>query len=627
MSDFHFLRPVWLLALPPLLMLLVWLWRRQLRSRSWQAVCDPELLPHLLLGRSRRRANWPLWLLLGGGLLAVLALAGPAWRKQPQPLFRQQSALVVLLDLSNSMNAGDLKPSRLERARLKVEDLLRQRREGQTALIAFAGDAFVVTPLTDDTNTIRALLQSLDPALMPVQGSEPQRGVALGIQLLQQAGLRRGRLLLITDEDRPERLTTAARDVHQQGFELAVLGVGTPDGAPVPLAEGGFLKDDRGDLVLPKLDEPGLQKLAAAGGGAYRRLSIDDGDLQGLLGGLEQHRLDRAEAARGKTGQRWREEGVWLLWPLVLLGALAFRRGWLLVLALVLLQPLPAQAFSWQDLWQRPDQQASAAFAAGEYQQAGKLFEDPRWRASALFRDGRYQEAAEALEAPQSADDWYNRGNALAHGGQLPLALQAYAKALELQPEHADARYNRDLVQQALEQQQNPPQPQGEGDQQQSDGKEPRTDGQQRQSGNDRQQPDGQQPDGEQGEKPQGAQDSPPSPTEPGESGAGQSVEDRLQPPPSSLQPRDPEGQEAAEANSGAPPAQEPAQAASSEQDGRPPSGGMAAGAAEDSADDLPEADRQWLRRIPDDPGGLLRRKFLYQYRQRGRQLETDRPW
>lgn len=631
MNSFHFLRPAWLLVLPPLLLLLIWLWRRRLRSRSWQAVCDPELLPHLLLGHSRRRANWPLWLLLCGGLLAVLALAGPAWRKQPQPLFRQQSALVVLFDLSRSMAAADLKPNRLERARLKIEDLLNRRREGQTALVAFAGDAFVVTPLTDDTNTIRALLQSLDPQLMPVQGSEPQRAVTLGIQLLQQAGLRKGRLLLVTDEDRPERITATARDLHQRGYELAVLGVGTTDGAPVPLPQGGFLKDNRGNLVLPKLEEPGLRQLATEGGGAYRRLSIDDSDLQMLLGGLENHRMDKAEAAAGKTGQRWREEGVWLLWPLVLLGAFAFRRGWLLMLALML-QPLPARAFSWQDLWQRPDQQAAEAFSAEQYEQAGKLFKDPRWRASALYRDGRYQEAAETLKKPQSADDWYNRGNALAHSGQLSQALQAYNKALGLQPEHADARYNLDLVQQALQQQQN---------RQQSDEQQRQSDKSSHAGQQAGKQPEKQQNDSSPSSRAaedRGGQEGKPSP-EAGSRESQQMPRGGQQADNTSAAGQKPQqkGQKTLQNRQKAAGRQDQAEAApprqTTSQDAAPNEGSPVQGAGaetrteEKSDNDRQPAVRHWLRRIPDDPGGLLRRKFLYQYRQRDRQLETDRPW
>ncbi|MEZ4601047.1 MAG: VWA domain-containing protein [Syntrophotaleaceae bacterium] len=604
MTDFHVLRPGWLLALPPVLALLVWLWRKQVRSRSWEKVCDADLLPHLLLGRSRRRAAWPLWLLLGGALLSILALAGPAWRQQPQPLFRQQSALVILLDLSRSMSAGDLKPSRLERARLKVEDLLSLRSEGQTALIAFAGDAFTVTPLTDDTNTIRALLHSLDPNLMPVQGSEPQKAIELGLQLLQRAGLKQGRLLLITDEDRPDKALEAARGLPSQGIDLAVLGVGTTEGAPVPLPSGGFLKDNGGAMVLPKLEEAGLKQLAAAGGGSYRRLSIDEGDLRALLAGVDSQRIDRAEQAGGRTGQRWREEGVWLLWPLALLASLAFRRGWLVLFILIALQPRPVLAFSWNDLWQRPDQQAAAAFAEEDYEKAGHLFRDPRWKASAHYRGGDYQAAAEALQQPETADDWYNRGNALARAGQLPQALEAYRQALAGDPEHADARYNKDLVEKALQKQQQP---------QQNDGSPS-------------EKPQASSRDSEKTGQPQDHPDDE-SRTADDDPARENPAEDRSRDSDASPESSRPPARASDARSDRETHPQQESVAPPDEPEKRPESPPAAPADEEQLSAEEQRAMQQWLQQIPDDPGGLLRRKFLHQYRQRGRQLETDRPW
>ncbi len=617
MSSFHFLRPGWLAALPVLLAVLIWLWRRRLRSRSWQAVCDPELLPHLLLGRSRRRANWPLWLVAAGTLLAVVALAGPVWEKQPQPLFRRQSALVVLFDLSRSMAAADLHPSRLEQARMKIEDLLARRQEGQNALVAFAGDAFVVTPLTDDVETVKALLKSLTPDLMPVPGSDPARAMELGMELLQQAGLKQGRLLLVTDEDRPGRALEAARKVREDGFSLAVIGVGSPAGAPVPLAGGGFLKGGQGNLVLPRLDEAGLRQVAAAGGGAYRRLTLDDSDLQGVLAGMERHRLDEAERINGKTGARWREEGVWLLWPLALVAALGFRRGWLGLAVLLLLPPLPARAMTWQDLWQRPEQQAAGAFGTGRYGQAGQLFRNPAWKAAALYRAGRYQEAAAALEHPDTADDWYNKGNALARSGQLPQALAAYQQALKLDPAHADAAANKKLVEQALARQQQPQsQPSdraGSGDPD-SASRQPepgRPDAQQKAGGT-------QQPEGSPSGKGSRSQLSPAPPAE----------EAQQKSPPSSpaAQPQ-PNPADRSVNRQGPDSSSAPAGNSAPEKGPEAPQGRAGAAPDDSLTSEQERALRQWLQRIPDDPGGLLRRKFLYQYRQRDRQVETDRPW
>lgn len=605
MSAFHFLRPLWFLALPALLGLLWLLRHRRLRSRSWQEICDPALLPHLLLGRSHRRANWPLWLMPAGVLLGVTALAGPTWRQLPQPLLRQQSALVICLDLSRSMLAADLKPSRLVRARLKIQDILRQRLEGQTALVAFSGDAFAITPLTDDHRTIEALLGTLEPDLMPVQGSAPQRALALGAELLQQAGLKKGTLLLVTDEDRPALAEAAVRELAFRGITLQVLGVGTPEGAPIPMPEGGFFKDGAGNLVLPPLDEPGLKQLAEAGGGAYRRLSVDDGDFQALLADLESRRLDRAESAQNRLGDRWEEAGVFLLLPLTLLAACGFRRGWLVVFALLFLVPPQASALSRQDLWASPDRQASGAFNAGQYEAAAGRFEDPRWKSSALYKAGRYDEALKALPESQSADDWYNRGNALARTGQFPEALRAYDQALKLKPGDADALANRKVVEEALEKQQQEQPPQD--DQKDDSGDKPK-EGENKQDKGDSQKQgkDSSSPSDQSG---QGDQDKPPKDSSSGESKPAPGQKDQPKPPAEQKQAQSQEAQAAKK---------EPAE-----------NENPAAAAPETAPQSAEEREmQQWLQSLPDDPGGLLRRKFLYQYRRRGQQqLESDRPW
>ena len=628
MTAFHFLRPEWLWGLPVALLVLVWLSRRQLRSRSWQAVCDPELLPHLLLGRSVRRANWPLWLLLLGLLLALMALAGPAWERRPQPLFRQQSALVIMYDLSRSMLAADLKPNRLVRARLKLEDLLRQRKEGQTALIAFAADAFTVTPLTSDRHTIEALLKSLAPELMPAQGSDPARAIRLGMELLQQAGLKHGRLLLVTDEDQPEASLEAARQLAGQGYELAVLGVGTAEGAPIPRADGGFFKDAQGNLVLPRLKAAGLQRLAAAGGGTYHTLSIDDSDLRSLLAGLDDRRPGQPGSVTATTGDIWREEGVWLLWPLVLLAGFAFRRGWLLVLPLLLVWPAPAQALSWSELWRTPDQQAARAFSRQDFAGAAAQFQNPRWKASALYRAGHYADAAKLLGESKTADDFYNQGNALARQGDLTGALKAYQQALQQNPGHDDARYNQELVVKELQkQQQEKPDRQqkqgnkdGQGDRQQqkhSDGQ-----GGAQQSAEQNQQ---QSQSGEQSPPSQQNQSAPADQGDQGNQKSSDAQDDNRQQGQSPLKSAA-EQQTAEQSPAAAQPAQPPEQQAGADV----PETHLATAAQ--GTDQSPETAEQresrlLLQQIPDDPGGLLRRKFLYQYRQRGQQGETDRSW
>lgn len=633
MNNFHFLRPEWFIALLPLFLLLYWLVRQQLRSRSWQAVCDPELLPHLLLGRSVRRANWPFWLLSVGLLLAVLALAGPVWKRQPQPLFRQQSALVILFDLSRSMEVADLRPSRFLRGRLKIADLLQQRKEGQTALIVFAADAFTVTPLTEDRHTIEALLNSLDPELMPVQGSNLARAMQRGEKILQQAGLKQGRLLLVTDEDRPEKYLDAARQLKKAGFELSILGVGTPAGAPIPLPGGGFFKDRHGNLVLPKLNSSGLKQLAIAGGGQYRRLSVDDSDLHHLLAGLDDHRLDQAGKTAAAVGDRWREEGVWLLWPLLLLAALAFRRGWLLVLPLLLLVPSPAAAFSWSQLWQTPNQQAEQAFIEKDYPAAAQQFQDPRWKASALYRSGDFAGAAKLLKSPQSADDWYNQGNALAKSGDLAAALKAYQQALKLKPGGTDTEFNKNLVEKALQQQkqkQNKKQKQKQKQNQKQDQNQQNNNGQGNKSAENKNKSGDKQNKSTDGKNSAKQQNSSSSQAKKSADRKGQSdqsaSQDKKSPKGQSSKPATAEKEQKKHTKKPTDMAQNRANKSADKKAEKQPD------SVTGSADSVPETaaqreSRLLLQQIPDDPGGLLRRKFLYQYRQRGQQSETDRSW
>ena len=608
MNQFHFLRPDWFWLLLPVALLLAWLWRQQLRSRSWQAVCDPQLLPYLLLGRSQRRRNWPLHLIMIALLLAIVALAGPTWERQPQPLFRQNSALVVLLDLSASMNAADLKPNRLVRAQLKITDILRQRREGQTALVVFAGDAFTVTPLTDDSKTIEALLDSLEPGLMPLFGSRPDLAIKQGQRLLQQAGLAKGGLLLVTDDDQPDKALDVAARLHQDGYRLSVLGIGTEAGAPIPLEDGGFFKDNDGQVVLPRLNPTALRQLAQAGGGLYQSIRVDNQDLELLLANSLQDKLEIDQQQSDQLGDQWKEAGVWLLWPLLLLTACAFRRGWLTIFIFCTLLTHPAHAFGWQQLWQRSDQQGARAFAEKDYANAAEQFQDPRWQASAQYRNGNYAEAAKLLEQAESADDWYNRGNALAKNGQLSEAISAYDEALKINPQAQDALANKQLVEDALEQQQQQSSPENkepssQNDQSSSENKEssPKDDNsstQESTSGSDQKdkqaKADSSQNDGE--------TSSPNQEQKPADSDSTQTEESGQQ--MKETQTTEKERQKSDQASA------ETAETMDNQ-----------------TSTEEQRATQQWLQRIPDDPGGLLRRKFLYQYRQRQKQQTSDKPW
>ncbi|MCP4126391.1 MAG: VWA domain-containing protein, partial [Gammaproteobacteria bacterium] len=265
MVELQLLRPHWLLALLPLIWVLWRKWQNQGESQSWRTVCDHRLLPYLLVGEAGRSNRRPLLVAAIAGLLSIIALSGPVWKKLPQPVMREHSALVVALDLSRSMDAADLRPSRLERARLKLLDLLQMRREGQTALLVYAAQPFVVTPLTDDAGTIAAQISALSTSMMPSQGSRTDRVLVKAEQLLKNAGIRHGDILLITDGIDKKQGAQAFQQLASAGHRISILGVGTREGAPIPKPDGGFFKNSAGDIVVVKLKEMELQQLARQG--------------------------------------------------------------------------------------------------------------------------------------------------------------------------------------------------------------------------------------------------------------------------------------------------------------------------------------------------------------------------
>lgn len=586
---FHFLRPQWFLALLPLALVLWLLFFRKQGSRGWEAVCDERLLPHILIRKPGRARRASLALTALGGLLAVAALAGPAWEKLPQPVFTARDALVIALDLTRSMDAGDVSPSRLERARFKIRDLIEKRSEGQTALLVYAGEAFVVTPLTDDVETIKSQLNALEPDIMPALGNRPDKAVNLSMDLLRQAGRRQGHLLLITDEAEVEAAEESVGSLRNEGYRLSILGVGTSHGVPVPLPDGGFLKGRNGEIVIPVLDEKPLRQLAALGGGRYVRLTKDDSDVALLTDYFSGANDGDEQVATELEADVWREQGPWLVLCLLPLAALLFRRG---VLALLLLSgPGAVDALDWDSLWLRNDQQGRRAMEAQNYEQAAELFEDPAWKSSAQYRAGNYQGALEALEGLNDIESHYNRGNSLARLGRYPEALAAYDRALAEAPEHADAQFNKELVERELKRQQAQQQQQGQKQEENEDSQQAQEDGgQAAASERERQAEQGQELQPEQGQEA-------PQQSEQGQETERQSEEQLAQ-------------QQEAQQSPGRQQAEQDRQQLARNESLTP--------------DEEQQAVEQWLRRIPDDPSGLLRRKFLHQYQQRRYQVDED---
>ena len=592
-AEFHFLRPEWLWGIPVVIACALLLARRHLGPGNWQNVVDDALAPHVLSTTASRRADLRWWLLGLVGILATLALAGPAWERVEQPVFRSDQALVVAVDLSRSMDAQDLSPSRLTRARLKILDILERRGSGQTALVVYSANAFTVTPLTTDNDTIAALVNSLSTDIMPSRGSYPIAAIRKGRQLLEQAGIGIGEILLITDGGSSPAAERYARDLRDSGFTLSVLGVGTKEGAPIPRVSGGFVTDQSGNIAVPKLEERGLQSLATAGGGRFVVLSTDDRDLDYLLSGATSG--GRQAGDDNLATDHWREEGPWLVLLLLPLAALAFRRGYVLGAALFIVMPFgnEAEAFTWKDLWQTPDQQAQSLLEEGAAAEAAELFEDDEWRAVARYRAEDYASSAAEFAEREDTRSLYNLGNAMARQGEFESAIDAYEQVLELDPDHEDAAFNRDLLEQIQEQQE---QQQQEGDQQESS----------------EQQGEGEQSDSDSQSQEQSSDSDSQSDGESQEGDASQREQEGTEEDLEALQE---ELQRAAE------------EAAQQEQQVAQQQLTPEELEALRREQEQQQAMEQWLRRIPNDPGGLLRRKFRYQYQKTGKDQDGNNTW
>ena len=596
MTDLVFVRPWWLAAVPAGLALVWWLRRHWLRSGSWEPIVDPALLPHLLVGAATPRREWPWAVMAVAVIVAGTALAGPAFERIERPVFRSLAARVVVLDVSRSMDARDLAPSRMVRARHKTSDLLRRSRDGRTGLVVFAGDAFVVAPLTRDADTLVHLLSAIDTSVIPVQGSRPDLGLAMARELLGKGRATIGEIILVTDGMKGPRTRDTAETLAARGIRVSVLAVGTEEGAPVPLPEGGFLKGLGGEIVVPGVDVAALRAVATAGKGRFSMVTVDDADVDWLLGMRVDDPWRRALEEVDRTTDEWRDRGPWLVLALLPMAALAFRRGWLLACPLALSLSAPdAGAFELADLWARRDQQAARAIERGDAARAVAVAPDHRWRGTALYRDGRYDESAGAFGAGDTADDHYNRGNALARAGDLRGALDAWREALARHPGHEDAEHNRKIVESLIETR---PKPQG-GDGARDDDDGGRANPQSADDG-----------------VPDRAVQRPPEERRAGErDGSGEGA------------PRAEGGMHGGEHARSAQASEGSRGTRTGEEHEVDARGGSAAGADRTrggigTEHPLNEEQRlayeQWLRRIPDDPGGLLRRKFALEYRARG---------
>lgn len=654
LTQFHFIRPWWFLAIIALVIVLFLLKKIRYYQSPWQHFLPSHLASALLENaqnktthiKSSQTFHWLKPLIMG--TCAIIALAGPAWQKLPQPVYQLNRGAVIIMDMSYSMFATDVKPNRLTRARYKAIDLLSLINEGDIGLIAYAGDAFIISPLTQDDNNIALLLPSLSPDIMPVAGANALAALTLADSTLKNAGHVSGDIYWFTDDLDNDELSDVFDWSTNNNHQVNILGVGSKNGGPIKLSNGTLLKDNRGAIVVPKLPASRLASFAQASGGVYRTMTNDNSDITALTAHLSVDYEDalnsnnnaasksKAKEKQAMQGDQYQEEGPWLLVLILPLLLTYFRRGssilsitWLMPLALLVsLSSVSPNSFAteqpsnantagsgvnqfWQNLWQTPDQQGQQHYQEEQYQQAASQFKDSQWQGSAHYKAGDYEKALESFQQSNSAQSLYNQGNTLAQLQKVDEAIDAYKQALEKDPSLTDAKENLEALEKFKEQQ----------DQQDKNQENQDSSGEDQ---NDSEQQDSQQQDSEQNQEGQQNQDNNSEPSEQSQDEKNQGEKsDSEEEQQSAQQDDEQEMSEEEKAQKAAEQAKEP--------DGEEGKEKTAAQLAQESKDkETDQKHQKILNKVTDDPYLLLRNKMSLEYQKRkhdGSQQGVTKKW
>lgn len=466
MSDFHFIRPWWLIALLPVAVMYWRLLKQNKCETGWNQFL-PEHLAKVLVNSGGKASSWPIHRLVLMLTVASAALAGPTWEKLPQPVYQLESGQVVIMDMSPSLLAEDVTPNRLTQLRFKAIDLVRSGLDGDTGLIAYADDAFTISPLTADNRNLINLIPSLSPEIMPLGGSEPLRALKLANQLLTNAGYPQGDIYWLTDGVSSRDLQPLTDYLRSVEHRVSILGVGTEDGAPVRNSNGRLVKEN-GRVVIAKLFPSRLNDLAQITNGTFAQATSthDDIDTLSSLAPLSREGKDNKQQQRGDA---WEDMGPYLALLILPLMLASWRKGTLLtplMVALIIPLSLPgSKAYAQEAQPDEPESMLSSLFLNNEqraqqfyqnkqYKRAAKLSSNAIRKGAALYQQGQYAEAAESFAKSSSAEGHYNRGNALAQQQQFEQASEAYKQALEQRPDWAQAQQNLDIVNKLQEKQQ-----------------------------------------------------------------------------------------------------------------------------------------------------------------------------
>lgn len=461
--DFEFIRPAVLWLLVPVCLMFTIAMLKHKKSNQGELIA-PHLAKFVISTNSQQHSQ-PIWLIALFAVLAVIFSAGPSFEEKQVPVFQSKNARVIVMDMSLSMYSTDIAPSRLVQARFKALDMIKLFQEGDTALVAYAGTAYTISPLTNDAATLENLIPSLSPEIMPDKGSNVLAGLDAAKELLTQAGYLEGDIILVTDGIEQSEQSDISQFTSNNPYRLNIYGVGTEQGAPIKLPEGGFLKDNYGQIVVPTINISMLNNLAKNSGGKFTTYQPSERDIQVFAPSANSEMLKNEKQSQAL----WRiDAGIYGLIILLPMMMWIFRRG-AFAAAILVFSFLPQQnayALELPSVFKNQDQRALDAYQQGEYAQATSA-QSSQLKGAALYQQGNFDAALSQFNEDKSATGLYNYGNALAKAGKLEEAISAYQQAQKLQDNFTQAKENQALVEQLLQQQEQQQQQGQDGEQNQ----------------------------------------------------------------------------------------------------------------------------------------------------------------
>lgn len=574
-TNFHFLRPWWLLLLF-LPLFFYWRYFRSIRSKSsWENVCDKKLLNFLLIKGSSGQRRMLGWLSLIAFCSTIIAIAGPTWKKLEAPMMSPENPVMILLNLSSEMKKAPPAPSRLERAKYKITDLLNGLKTAQTGLIVYTNEPFLITPITDDADIIENLLPAVNFDIMPSNGDRLDRAISFAVEKLQNGGYLNGNIVIFTSDvgERLDLALEAAKNAAAKKYRVSII-------------EANQDKNEK------------LKLISRYGNGIYETLSPGEQDIDALADFINKNISELKQSENMQS--MWLDSGYYLSLIPLLCCLYFFRRG---IFVILLLFGFAGNARAGWFL--NNNQEGLQAFNSGDFKQAEQKFEDKDWKAAAQYRLGDYQTAAQNYAGKKDITSQYNLGNALAKSGKIEEAIKKYEDVLKEAPDHEDAKFNLEYLKKQQQQQNQQQQNQNQNQEQNQDNSQSQQDQSQNNSGDN---DDNQNQQSNQNESQDEQQDN----QEQQQNQQGNSGTDQSQ----GQQDQQDNGENQDNQNGNE---QEQQGDKSDEKDDKqqekPAGGELQKGDDDHKYDEERQARAQQFRQIPEDPGGLLKAFIAREYR------------